>query len=309
MKKILFISAILAVAVAFVSCDKKGKKVPVTYDTPQYQSLAAKYEVDDLGSALAYDSFEITEQGLWVLVGGTIEDHKVESGKIGLPVDKGDNKVEIPLEGFGKVLIASDAPMSAPTKAGGKVSLTFTPTGSSLPIIVTATPVEPTIGASANLLALAVRTWEIDATEVVVKGGDLPANGVSKTWEGKDASDILVIMKDLKRLSNDKINVKESDIAGYSVLDITVTNASFIVRFTEKPTFSSSLDYLDKDLKFKYEIDGKDLKNPIFNGVAEGQIVFDELNNCKLVLSAKVDASNEAYEGTVIFYLKEKKNL
>lgn len=308
MKKILFISAILAVALAFVSCDKKGKKVPVTYETPKYQSLAAKYDVAGV-SELALNSFEITPSGLWVMVGGNLNANEVKSGKIGEPVEQGAGKILVPLSGYGKVLIAPRNATPTSKADNGGFTLTFTPDETNIPITVNATPVEPTVGASASLLALAVRTWEISATEVSVKGGDLPANGVSKTWEGRDASDIVVIMKDLKRLSNDKINVKESDIAGYNVLDITVTDASFIVRFTEKPTFSSSLDYLDKDLKFKYEVDGKDLNNPIFNGVAEGQIVFDELKNCSIVLSAKVDASNENYEGKVIFYLKEKANL
>lgn len=309
MKKILLFSAIIAVAMALVSCDKRDKKVPIKYEAPKYQSIAAKYDVNSSASELLVNSLEITPSGLWVIVSGTLETKEVKSGKIGEPVLLEDKTV-VPLTGFGEVEI-KPIPKTMPSSKAGEgdqFSLTFTPTGS-VPVTLTATAVEPSVTASADAIAKIVRTWEISATEIVVKGGDLPKNGVTKTWEGKEASDILVIMNDLKRLSDNKISVNEKDIEGYSVLDITVTGASFIVRFTEKPAFSASLSYLDKDLKFKYNLDGKDLKNPIFNGEAEGQIVFDELNNCNILLSAKVDATNENYEGSVIFYLKEKANL
>ena len=294
MKKILLGIAVVAATLALASCDRtNGKKQPISYEAPVYQTLAAKYTVSKSEDAQKVNSFEITAGGLYVVV----TPNEVISGTIDKPVIS-DGRKEIPLKGYGNVLILE-------AKAAENVTLTFTPTGKD-PITVDAVAEDQEVPASDEFMFKLVRTWKVASTTVTVSGGDLPKElGVAMTFPGCS-------LPEIKEWAEDKGKGKldMGNVSGYVVEDITFTPSSFIVRFKDADAIDAALNLGDagkNEAKFTYTVSASQLNVPLFNnGVANGVIKFDELGALSVVLEASVDVSNTEYKGKAIFKLEKK---
>jgi len=269
------------------SCEKTGKKEPKVYETPIYENLAAKYDVEPVTEALTgIRSFEITNAGVYVIekndkvLSGKFERETVETGKAVLK-----------LQGFGKVTIVDDRI----TKADANVSITFEPEVGS-PILVVAEPVPPTTSAGADVMAKINRAWKVTATELVIS-----TFKISKTFEG--GCDIPAILTYLEgKIDGFKA---DKDYAGYVVKDLSITDNSIIVRFTNADALSAPLT-IGSNLDFSYKVSGSQVGNPIFNGEASGKISFDKWNEPVVSIGAKInDKNGNVYNGSVKFYLSE----
>ncbi|MCR5017246.1 MAG: hypothetical protein K6A64_00425 [Bacteroidales bacterium] len=291
MKKVLLILAAAATAMILFSCEKGAKKEPKVYETPIYENLAAKYDVEPVTEALSgIRSFEVTNAGVYVIE----KNDKVISGKFEKEsVDNG--KAVLNLRGFGKVTIL-DANI---TKADANVTITFEPEVGS-PIIVVAEPVAPTTSASSDAMAKLNRAWKVTATELVISDFK-----ISKTFEG--GCDIPAILKYLEgKIDNFKA---DKDYTGYVVKDLSITDNSIIVRFTDADALSAPLT-IGANLDFSYKVTGEQVGNPIFNGEANGNISFDKWNEPVVSIKAKInDKNGKEYNGSVKFYLSETEAL
>ena len=272
------------------SCDKQAKKEPKVYDTPIYQELAAKYEAEPVSMAASgIRGLELTPSGLYVM---EKMDGDVKTGVFEKEAFDADlHLVRIKLKGYGKVEIID------PTKAEGSVTLTFEPEGGA-PIIVSAEPVAKTTDPSPKVGAIVGHSFKVTATELVIS-----KYNISKTFEGGcDVPEILKYLED--KLKNQGFKA-DKDYSGYVVKDVTLTDASFIVRFANQKDLTAGIS-LDKDNKFSYKVSGAQVGNPIFNGEANGSISFDKWNEPIVSISAKItDNSGEEYTGSVKFYLSE----
>ena len=287
MKKVLFILAAAATAMILFSCEKTGKKEPKVYETPIYENLAAKYEVETATSLISgIRSFEVTNAGVYVIE----KNDKVISGKFEKE-SVNNGKAVLNLRGFGKVTIL-DANI---TKADANVTITFEPEVGS-PIIVLAEPVAPTVSASSDVMAKLNRAWKVTATELVISDFK-----ISKTFE--NGCDIPAILKYLE----DKIDgfKADKDYTGYVVKDLSITDNSIIVRFTGADALSAPLT-IGANLDFSYKVSGSQVGNPIFNGEASGKVAFDKWNEPVVTIAAKInDKNGKEYNGSVKFYLSE----
>ena len=288
MKKVLFILAAAATAMILFSCEKTGKKEPKVYETPIYENLAAKYEVETATSLISgIRSFEVTNAGLYVI---EKNDDKIVTGKFEKETIE-DGKATLNLHGYGKVTIFD----STITKADETVSITFQPEVGS-PIIVVAEPVAPTVSASSDVMAKLNRAWKVTATELVISEFK-----ISKTFE--NGCDIPAILKYLEgKIDGFKA---DKDYSGYVVKDLSLTENSFIVRFTNAEALTAPLQ-IGANLDFSYKVSGSQIGNPIFNGEANGKVSFDKWNEPVVTIAAKInDKSGKEYNGSVKFYLSE----
>ena len=292
MKKVLFILAAAATAMILFSCEKT-KKTPIEYSTPIYQDLATKYEVESITSlASGIRSFETTGTGLYVI---EKNDGHVLSGKFEKEsVDVNAHKAVLKLKGFGKVAITDPQFVKA---EGNLATLKFEPEVGG-EIIVVAEAVPTTSAASEDVMADLNRSWKVSATELVISEFK-----VSKTFDG--GCDIPAILKYLeKKIDGFKA---DKDYTGYVVKDLTLTDKSFIVRFTGADAFSAPLT-INANLGFEYTVSGAQAGNPLFNGEAKGKISFDEMNKPVVSIGAVIkDNGGKEYNGSVKFYLEEVK--
>jgi len=288
MKKILLGITVIAAALALASCNKS--KQPIVYETPVYQSLATKYTVSTSDQSKA-NSLEITSSGLYVLV----TPDRVMSGKIGKPMIS-DSSTEIPLLGYGKVQVVS-------VKAGENVTLKFIPdSGDAIEVSAVAVAQETKPGD--DFMFKLNRSWKVVSTVVSVTGGELGEVGVTYNLAG-------LSLPELKNWAEEKgYKFKLGDVSGYVVEDVTFTPESFIVRFTGAEAVAADLDLgtvSGSSAKFEYEVSAVQKDVPLFNnGKATGTISFDELGALTLELHAKVDVSNDSYNGKAIFKLEKK---
>ena len=291
MKKVFVILAAAATAMILFSCDKQAKKEPKVYETPIYQELAAKYEAEPAsGEVAGIRSLELTPSGLYVMekMDGDVKTGVFEKEA----VDTDLHLVRIKLKGYGKVEIID------PTKAEGSVTLTFIPEGETAPIIVSAEPVAKTTNPSPKVEAIVGHSFKVTATELVISDYK-----ISKTFEG--GCDVAEILKYLEGKLEKQGFKADKDYSGYTVKDVTLTDASFIVRFANQKDFTAGIS-VDKDNKFSYKVSGEQVGNPIFNGEANGSINFDKWNEPIVSISAKIsDNSGKEYTGSVKFYLSE----
>ena len=301
MKKFLVLT--LAAAALLVSCNKEGK-TRITYETPIYSSLAVKYEVvndDFLNLLLNQDkvsSFELTENGDFVIVdkNGT---HTGPIGNIDEIKDKAkDAPKSIECTGWGKV------DLEFATKADPDLTITFKPK-SGVPFVLSANIVNPSTSVNQDFLKKLVRKWTITYTTVSVSGGDLGdklAGGVNC-----NGCDLAKIKSELERVSGKTFDM--GDVSGYVVDYVEVTGAgSFIVKFTNGEAVSADINLTTPSADkatFEYEVSGAQAGVSIFYGKANGEINFDKKGNCEFVLNAKVDHSNDAYKGKVVFKVKK----
>ena len=292
MKKVLLLLAAAATAMILFSCEKT-KKQPIEYTTPIYQDLAAKYEVATGDqSSFGIRSFETTSAGLYII---EKMDGRVISGKFEKEsVNRESHKAVLKLKGYGKVEI--EDPLLV--KAGeNSATLVFTPEGQS-EITVTAEPVPTTSAASEAVMSDLNRTWKVTATTLTIS-----EYSVSYTQDG--GCDIPAILKYLEgKIDGFKA---DKDYTGYVVKDLTLTDNSIIVRFTGADAFSAPIT-IGANLGFEYEVEGKQVGNPLFNGKATGNISFDEQNKPLVVVRAVIkDNAGKEYNGSVKFFLEEVK--
>ncbi len=295
MKKVFVILAVAASAMVLFSCDKT-KKEPIKYDTPIYNDMAVKYDVDALSEvASGISSFETTNTGIYVI---EEVDGRVISGEFQkTSMDPDNHTADLFLEGYGAVKIRDDQ-FPAFSKADNNVILEFKKDGSLIPITVTAEAIPSTSGASEAVMSDLCRTWKVTATELVIS-----EYKISKTFDG--GCDIPAILKYLEgKISGFKA---DKDYAGYVVKDLTLTDKSIIVRFNGADAFSAPMK-IDANLGFEYQVSGAQVGNPIFNGEAKGRISFDDVNKPIVSISAVIkDNGGKEYNGSVKFYLEEVK--
>ena len=246
MKKVLVILAAAATAMILFSCEKT-KKTPIEYSTPIYQDLATKYEVESITSlASGIRSFETTGTGLYVI---EKNDGHVISGKFEKEsVDVNAHKAILKLKGFGKVAITDPQFVKADDNLA---TLKFEPEVGG-DIIVFAEAVAKTSSASEDVMADLNRSWKVSATELVISDYK-----VSKTFDG--GCDIPAILNYLEG----KINgfKADKDYTGYVVKDLTFTDKSFIIRFTNADAFSAPIT-IDANLGFEYKVSGSQVAIP-----------------------------------------------
>jgi len=268
--------------------DPEQNSQMVLFDPPKFLEEAVKMTVSD--PSTGYDTIEMTESGLYVIrtsdevLSGTYSTSK--SGSLTTYLCDGFGSIEV-----AEVITRADLPTLIVINRQGRDPVTVEVTA------VANTPAEE------SSLAKLCRTWVPEKTIISASGGDLPASlGVAHAEKGCDLPGIQNYLK------NNGLTI-DYDLSGYTVTDISFTaNGTIIVRFSGAEAFEGAFK-LNQGDTFTYTINGTEAGNPLFNGRANGSVLFEEENNrkyCEFTLNVQIDYEKN-YSGKLVLLLTEKK--
>lgn len=291
--KIRYLVALsLTLAPLLISCGQKQDPDPtsgaVRFDPPKFLEEAVKMTVTD--PSTGYDTIEMTESGLYVIR----MSEQVLTGTYS--TDKSGSLTTYLCDGFGKVEVNEVV-----TRADLPTQIVITREGRD-PVTVEVTAVANTPAEESSLAKLC-RTWIPEKTIISASGGDIPASlGVAHAEKGCDLPGIQNYLK------NNGLTI-DYDLTGYTVTDLSFTaNGTIIVRFSGAEDFEGAFR-LNQGDTFSYTFNGTEVGNPLFNGQANGSVLFEQENNrkyCELTLNAQINAEKN-YSGKLVLLLTEKK--
>ena len=285
MKKLFYITAILATVVAAASC-KKGNQDDLEAEKLEAPALATKaIKLELPTNNLSIKTIEFTEAGRYLLTIRKDEQVAVKAGTGSYIFKSGSYTVSgttYTLNGWGTVNVSGNKVTATPNQGAG--------------IDVTATPVNPL--PENDFYVTLARTWKVDNVRMSVT---LNGNAVTVTKQG---CDLPAIAEELKQKG---VSINTETVAGYVVKDIIFTRSkTFAVEFTGKDPLVGEFVLADNG-NFSYSFTGNN-GNDIFNANAKGNVQWvAEDQQLVFTISADVTSGSSSYTGSVVFWLSEVK--
>lgn len=285
MKKLFYITAILATVVAAASC-KKGNQdndAAVKLEAPALATKAVKLDLST--NNLNIRTIEFTEAGRYLLTIEKNEPVAVKSSTGSYIFKSGSYTVSgttYTLNGWGTVNVSGNSVTATPNQGTA--------------VTVTATPVNPL--PETDFYVTLARTWKVDKVRL---SANVTGNAVTIT---KNGCDLPAIAAELNQYG---AGIKPESVEGYVVKDIIFTRSkTFAVEFTGKDPYVGDVINISNDGTFAYELKGAG--NGIINGKAEGKVEYlAEDQQMLFTISVAATDSSNSYNGTIFFWLSEVK--